>query len=234
MAGRPKTRAKRLAAEAALRSAVFPDEMPQIQSYHGTQPAPPVTVDEPAPPKDDREQLSDWWRNQVELIERTSAERADLLRDAGEHPNPIFARQAKVFGALGIPRDVVAVLLGISEGELSLHYGNEYAVGSAEVVSQVAANLLRIATSQNDRVAVKAAIEVMNRRGGEEWHPPAQKLEIDDSRKAKGNLIDSSKLSYEERQQLRAIVERAVGRRVDGEAVGGVVPQIESEEGEEA
>lgn len=234
MAGRPKTRAKRLAAEAALRAAVFPDEMPQVQSYHGTQRAPAVTVDEPAAPKDDREQLSDWWRNQVELIERTSAERADLLRDAGEHPNPIFARQAKVFGALGIPRDVVAVLLGISEGELSLHYGNEYAVGSAEVVSQVAANLLRIATSQNDRVAVKAAIEVMNRRGGEEWRPPAQKLEIDDSRKAKGNLIDSSKLSYEERQQLRAIVERAVGRRVDGEAVGGVVPQIESEEGEEA
>ncbi len=183
-----------------------------------------------APAKDDRETLAAWWRSQVAEIERAGAERRQLLATAGEHPSPIFARQAKVFGALGIPRDVVAVLLEMSQPEMEMYYGTEYAIGSAEVVSQVAANLLRIATSTNDRVAVKAAIEVMNRRGGEEWRPPAQKLEIEDSRKAKGNLIDSSKLSWDDRQALRAIIQNATGRAAVT-VNGGVVPQIESEAG---
>jgi hypothetical protein len=188
-------------------------------------------VPDPAPsPADDRAALSQWWRDQVADIERAGDERRSLLATAGEHPSPIFARQAKVFGALGIPRDVVAVLLEMSQPEMEMYYGTEYAIGSAEVVSQVAANLLRIATSTNDRVAVKAAIEVMNRRGGEEWRPPAQKLEVTDDRKGRGNVVDTSNMTYDDRQLMREILLRTMGKGVSA----GLIPAtIESEtEGE--
>jgi hypothetical protein len=191
----------------------------------------PVTGILAPTPADDRETLAAWWRSQVAEIERAGAERRELLATAGEHPSPIFARQAKTFGALGIPRDVVAVLLEMSQPEMEMYYGNEYAAGSAEVVSQVAANLLRIATSTNDRVAVKAAIEVMNRRGGEEWRPPAQKLEVTDDRKGRGNVVDTSNMTYDDRQLMREILLRTMGKGVSA----GLIPAtIESEaEGEE-
>jgi hypothetical protein len=220
MPGRPKSRARRAAEEAERAMAAL------AQVSDGGIETTWERVPDAAPtPAEDRETLAAWWRSQVAEIERAGAERRELLATAGEHPSPIFARQAKTFGALGIPRDVVAVLLEMSQPEMEMYYGAEYAIGSAEVVSQVAANLLRIATSTNDRVAVKAAIEVMNRRGGEEWRPPAQKLEVTDDRKGRGNVIDSSQLTYEQRQMLRQIIVSATGR-------AGVVPQIEAE-GEE-
>jgi hypothetical protein len=224
MAGRPKRRAK-LEAEAAKAAsdpwAGAPDQ------WAASAPVDPWVT----PPESDREFLDQWWRSQVAEIERAGAERRELLATAGEHPSPIFARQAKTFGALGIPRDVVAVLLEMSQPEMEMYYGNEYAAGSAEVVSQVAANLLRIATSTNDRVAVKAAIEVMNRRGGEEWRPPAQKLEVTDDRKGRGNVVDTSNMTYDDRQLMREILLRTMGKGVSA----GLIPAtIESEaEGEE-
>jgi hypothetical protein len=218
VAGRPKSRARREAEAGKVAAPSFADALAR-------------QLIAPIP---DREYLSQWWALEFASIERTLEERRNLLADAGPHPSAMIAREVLAAGVRGIPKDALAVLLQMSETELELHYGVEYASGCAEVIARAAQNMMRIAVSTNDRVAVKALSDFLNRRGGEEWRAPAQKLEIDDSKKAKGNLIDSSKMTWEDRQLLRGILERTVGRRVDGEIVGGVVPQIQSEKGEEA
>ena len=228
MAGRPRKRAAEAAADpdtdllAHVLAQVNGASIPELPAA--------------APPTNDRRMLEQWWRDQFGHIERTTAARRELFAGVTEHPFPTFARQAKMFGAFGMPRDIAALLLEMSESEFQLHYGTEYTIGSAEMFMQVSQNFMRIALSSNDRVAVKAATEYLNRRGGEEWRPPAQKIEVDDSRKTRGNLIDSKSLSYEDRQALRAIIERSIGRHVDGEAVrAGLAPPDEpGEEVEEA
>lgn len=174
----------------------------------------------------DREFLEDWWRKQLDAIELEMKARAEMIAMAGVHPNQVFSRQVLQLAALGMPKDTVAILIGLSISEMLMHYGEEYVVGAARVVGQAAANLLRIATSTNDRVAYKAAVEVINRRGGEEWRPPAQKIEVATDPNAGRNLIDSSKLTFDERQALRAIIERAVTRQA--------LPRLESEDGDES
>jgi hypothetical protein len=234
MSGRPRKRA----AETALADAADPDLLAHVMAQVSGEAAdlPPglPTFDDPARPQNDRQMLEHWWREQFSHIERTTAERQELFAGITEHPFPTFARQAKMFGAFGMPRDVAALLLEMSEGEFALHYGAEYTIGSAEMFMAVSQNFMRIALSSNDRVAVKAATEFLNRRGGEEWRPPAQKIEVDDSRKTKGNLIDSKSLSYDDRQALKAIIERSVGRRIEGEVVraGLAPPDVEAEEAE--
>jgi hypothetical protein len=227
MAGRPRKRAKK--------GEPKKDDPSWAESLAGdllnTPPIPAAPGDlVPVPPKppSDREYLAQWWRDQVEEIERGITDRRALLSVAFEHPNEIFAQQAKVFGALGVPKDVVATLLGLRETDFEAYYGADYGLGDAEMIGRVATNLLRIATSTDDRYAVKAAIEVMNRRGKEEWRAPAQKLEIDDTRKKKPNLIDSSQLSFEDRRLLREIIMRSMSS-----APAGLAPP-QHDEAEEA
>jgi hypothetical protein len=148
-----------------------------------------------------------WWRDQVAELDRAAKERGESLKGSEAQ----LRGQARVFGALGMPADVAAALMGVNEGAFQAQYGDAYAVGSATMLAQVAANYLRIATSTNDRYAVKACGDIMNRRGGEPWRQPAQKLEV--SRPGpKANLIDSSKLTFEERQALKAIIMAATTR----------------------
>ena len=181
MAGRPKKRGKKGADEgdasgsgstgasgsgseadswAADLTAQLMGKSPVATGAAGDEPAAAVLAKMAAA---DREFLEGWWRDQVALIERRIRERAELQAAGGAHPSDVFANQAMQFGAMGIPRDVAARLMGLTEMDLEGYYGREYALGAAEVVGQVAANLIRIAVSSNDRYAVKAAVEVMNR-----------------------------------------------------------------------
>lgn len=234
MAGSPKKRAKR---ESQSPPKSWAEDLakqlmaPLAAQGEGGGLQEPALVPTPGKPTD-RELLTQWWRDELASIEASLRERCDLLEQAGEHPNEIIGREVMAFGARGIPKDVAATLLWMSEADLQLHYGAEYAAGCAEVIARAAQNMMRIATSTNDRVAVKALTEFLNRRGGEEWRAPAQKIEVADNR-PKGNLIDSSKLTFEERQALRAIIERAVGRRVEAEVTNaGLIAGRQDEEGE--
>jgi hypothetical protein len=198
MAGSPQNRARRLA-EQARRDENTGDWMIR---------PPPNLTDPPKAPPTDRELVSVWWREQVADLKRAAKGRGETVAKGAD---AVLESQARVFGALGVPEDVAAALMGVGEVRFKAEYAGEYAVGSAAMVGQVAANLLRIATSTNDRVAVKAAVEIMRSRGGEPWRPPTQKLEI--SRPApKANVIDSSKLTVEERAALRAIIMAASAR----------------------
>lgn len=184
------------------------------------------------PPEDHgkiaRDKLSAWWRDQVNHMEHEHRQRRALLNAAaganGEimHPHPVFARQVRVFSALGVPIDVIARLLVLSTSDIEACYGEEFATGAAELLGQVAQNLLRLAFSSDEYVALKASIEILHRRGGAEWRPPT-KVEIEDNRKPKGKLIDASKLTWEERAQLREIILAAKAREASG-----LVPAIEA------
>jgi len=167
---------------------------------------PPPNLTDPPKEPTAKDLTADWWRRQVKDLERVARERGDGIETGND---AVLESQARVFGAMGVPTDVAAALMGMSEGQFAAQYAEAYGVGSAAMIAQVSANFLRIATEGSDRYAVKACIEIMNRRGGEPWRPPAQKIEV--TRPGpKANLIDSSRLSYEDRMALRGILERAV------------------------
>jgi hypothetical protein len=154
-----------------------------------------------------REELANWMRVQFEDIERRNAERVELLRTVGEHPSPVFANIVRQEGSLGMPKSLVARKLGITTYSLELNYGAEYELGKSEMIREVAANAIRIATSVTDPNAAATAIKILDRMGGDEWKPPAQKVEMK-TEEAGPPIIDSSKLTMEERAQMRAMLER--------------------------
>lgn len=154
-----------------------------------------------------REELSLWMKDRFEAIESEAERRIELLRTIGEHPSPIFARLVKKFAGLGIARAHIAKLLDIGVGTLMEHYADEMELGVAETNAMVATNMLKIATSETNPAAGKVGMSWLDRRGGEPWRAPAQKVEVK-SGDAQPPIIDSSKLTYDERQQMRAMLER--------------------------
>lgn len=159
-------------------------------------------------PADEREQVANFWRARMDQIQREHDERVEILRTAGEHPSPVFAAQVKSAGALGLGKSVTCRLLGIALYTLETHYAADYELGTAEVISSVAANMIRIGTSTTDPANAKVGMDILSRRGGQEWRPPAQKVEMETEVKQK-NVIDSSKLTFDQRAELRRMIEYA-------------------------
>jgi hypothetical protein len=166
------------------------------------------SADLPTVPDSQREAISLWMKERFEIIEREHQQRIELLRTAGEHPSPVFAGMVKRFGGLGLPKSLCAKMLGISTGVLGQHYADDYDLGAAEIISSVAANMVRIATSQDDdAVASKVGLAILERRAGDEWIPPAKRIEMNNKRN-EAPIIDSSKLTFTERAALRAMLTR--------------------------
>jgi hypothetical protein len=184
---------------------------------------------------DDRATQASWWAGQTALMLEERAELARLAGSEVDHPSPQYAQYAATYGMIGMPVELAAKRLGISQGQFEQHYRHDYEIGASQVLSQVATNVLRIAMSSNDKTAIKAGIEFLERRGGEEWRKPAQKIEIDDGRRTKAVVFDSSKLTFEERAQVRAIIERQVrGNAIDViPTATGLVPLSALEEVED-
>ena len=155
----------------------------------------------------EREAMSLWIKERAQEIESRYQERIELLRTVGEHPSPIFAKIVRTHGALGMPKRLICRLLGITQRDLKEFYVDDYELGELEALSSVAANAIRIASSPSHPDAARVAIQVLDRRGGDEWRPPAQKIITSDERD-KPPVIDSTKLTFEERQQLRVMLTR--------------------------
>src|ERR1035438_4685161 len=155
-----------------------------------------------------RVELTQWMKGLLSDIERVHAERVEILRNGGEHPIPIFQQMMKQFGVLGMPKRLAAKLLGMKVPTLDSYYADDYDIGQAEMLKKVASNMVRIAVSTTDPAAWKVGMDILNRMGGEEWKPPAQKLKVEHDDAAP--IINSDNLSPEQRQTLRALMIQAL------------------------
>jgi hypothetical protein len=181
------------------------------------------------PDDQERANLAAWMKEQIERIEAAHRERVQILRTVGEHPSPIFSAMVKQHAYAGLPQALIAKLMCCSVSTLLNHYADELDLGKAELISAVGMNMARIATSTTDPNNAKVGMDILNRRGGEEWKPPAQKVEF--KPEASGPpVIDSSKLTREERDQLRIMLTRIAeggeGEPQEGEPQEGVEPLI--------
>jgi hypothetical protein len=154
----------------------------------------------------EREELTAWFRGELDKINRDAEARVELFRTVAQHPSPIVSPFVKGFAALGVPKKQIAKLCRISVPMLNEHYADELELGPAELHVKIASNVARMAMSESDPSNAKMAQYWLDRRGGEEFKPPAQKIITSEEKKPP--VIDSTKLSYEERQQLRAMIER--------------------------
>jgi len=161
----------------------------------------------PDVPDEKREAITLWVKSRLEESEKAHQDRIELLRTAGEHPSPIYQRFVRLAGELGLSKALAAKQLGITVATLTTHYADDYELGAAEILSAIAANMNRKAISDTDPAAAKIGLAIMERRGGEEWKNPARRIEMDHN-PSKAPVIDSSKLTYDERQTLRAMIER--------------------------
>jgi hypothetical protein len=182
----------------------------------------PRRVPAPEVPQGTREQLGAWMSQKFAEIEAAHQARIELIRNGGEHPMPVFQQMARQFGALGMPKTLTAKMMGMSTANLATYYGEDYDLGAAEVISMVAANMIRIGTSVTDPNASKVGMQILDRRGGEEWKPPSSKIEVDDSRK-QPPLIDSSKLTFDERRILETMLTRIAN---GGDAEEETAPEV--------
>lgn len=181
----------------------------------------PPQDDSPPPavltPESERETITAWFRQRLEQSEREHNERIELLRTVGEHPAPVFATQARMFGMLGLPRDLAARMLQLSPHLFEVHYEEDYRLGTADVIASVAANAIRIGTSTTDPAAAKTAMDILARRGGVEWKPPAQQVKMEDAREPPAkNVIDTSSWPLEKRQALEAMLREEMSGGVAG------------------
>ena len=130
----------------------------------------------------------------------------------GRHePNDVFRNQVMYFSGMGLTQEQMAVLLQISTSTLTKYYAHELKIGASIKNIQVAESIFQIALDQSNKSAATAAMWWLERRGGENWKPAAKRIEhtgADGGAIAIENrpLIDSSKLTFEQRQALREII----------------------------
>ena len=166
-----------------------------------------MTDDLPNLPDDKREAITLWVKSRLEESEKAHQDRIELLRTAGEHPSPIYARFVRLSGELGLSKSLTAKQLGITTTILANHYAEDYSLGEAEILSAIAANMNRKAISDTDPAAASIGMKILERRLGETYAPPTKKIDVSNDRN-KTPVIDSSRLSFEERAQLRAMLTR--------------------------
>jgi hypothetical protein len=73
-------------------------------------------------------------------------------------PDDKSSKQITLMAGIGLTHDQIAKVMGISDETLRRHYKQELATAKTMLNTQVANNLFRIATSQDHKGAVTAAI----------------------------------------------------------------------------
>lgn len=86
-------------------------------------------------------------------------------------PLAVMLRSVEAMAAYGIPASRIAVCMGISEQTLHKHYAAELSGAQTRMISEVAANYVRMALlTDGGAVAERAARFILERRGG--WVDP--------------------------------------------------------------
>jgi hypothetical protein len=152
----------------------------------------------------ERKDLMQFMKAELESIGRAYQEREELIKSGGEHPMLLYAKLVHNHAAMGLPIPQICKLLGISRPVLERWYSEDLELGVAQINLRIASNVARKALS-DDPDAAKIGLDWLDRRGGDGWRKSTQKIEMEET---KPPIIDSSKLTPEERDQLRAIVTR--------------------------
>ena len=117
--------------------------------------------------------------------------------------------------AQGWSQDAIAEGLGVSDETLRKYFRYELDMGNLETCSTIESTLYEIATDKDHKSCVSAATVLLKAKGGEEYRetrrteitgadggPLQQQIQNVD-------VIDASKLSFEERDTLTKILESA-------------------------
>ena len=162
----------------------------------------------------ERKDLMQFMKAELESIARSYQEREDLIKSGGEHPMPLYAKLVHNHAAMGQTVPQICRYLGISRPVLERWYADELELGVAQINLRIASNVARKALS-DDPDAAKIGLDWLDRRGGDGWRKSTQKIDVSSEEKAP--LLDLSKTTYEERQALRAILTRASERAANGD-----------------
>ena len=161
-------------------------------------------------PRDSREEMLVWARDQIAEIQRDADLRVELSKTNPEHPWAPFANLVRHYAGMQMEPQVIAKMLDIPYSVLMLHYEDDLTLGAAHVKLKIAENMVRIATSTSDKDAAKVGMDFLGRTNKN--FRASSKVEVEATADAK--VIDSSLLTAEQRQQLRDMIE-ATMRKVD-------------------
>jgi hypothetical protein len=162
-------------------------------------------------PVDERAQMVEWMRNRIADIQADAEARVERAKVVPEHPWAPLGQLVQHYAGMQQDPATIAKLLDIPYSTLMLYYENDLAIGAASINLKIAENMARIATSTLDKDAAKVGMQWLERTNPR--FKASKKLEIEDQREQR--VIDSSKLTPEQRQQLRDMIDTA--SRVDGE-----------------
>ena len=162
----------------------------------------------------ERKDLMQFMKAELESIARSYQEREDLIKSGGEHPMPLYAKLVHNHAAMGQTVPQICRYLGISRPVLERWYADELELGVAQINLRIASNVARKALS-DDPDAAKIGLDWLDRRGGDGWRKSTQKIEVNPDDRPPN--LDLTKTTYEERQALRAILQRAAARAAEGE-----------------
>lgn len=138
---------------------------------------------------------------------------AGLSKQPDEHiPTEVFRRQVQMFRAMGYNQGKIADLLMIGEKTLRKHYKWELENGVEEYHGLIAANLMQIAAMPGHRDAAKVGMWWLERRAAE--FRPTRGVEVTGANGgpvttqalAQPPVLDSRKMTYEQRQKMRALL----------------------------
>jgi hypothetical protein len=160
-----------------------------------------------------RENLAKWLKGQILAMEKEHTARIKRIREGLEHPMPYCAGLVRRFAGLGATKTDIARLCGLPVTVIREYYGEDFELGVALFNIPVAANYWRMASSGDDPNASKGWLE----RRMPAFKPP--KLEIKTENVDAPPLVDSTKLSFEERAMLRQMLTLADQREKDAAAV---------------
>ena len=147
---------------------------------------------------------ADDWLNPPESEEELRALNMPIHRGRHEPTDFSRAQVAEMAGIGYLTEERIAKVMQISTGTLKKYYPEELAHGAALKTLAVAKNMYRIATGPDDKLAAQVGMWWLERRGGDIWKRPSDQMNV--TVEEKPPIIDSSKLTFEHRQQLKQII----------------------------
>ena len=154
-----------------------------------------------------RENMALWVKQRIDEVTAEKDAHIEALRNGTEHPTPYCQKMAHFFAAMGLEDKYVAKMLHIPYSALMRHYEEDLKLGYAEALVTMGSTLYKIGSDPTHKDAAKVALEWMTRFGGKKWALPTSKVQLEQP-KDKSRIINADELSYEDRQQLRAMILR--------------------------